>query len=173
MICACIGVPAVKDNYLAGETEVRSTLLKMEIIRHITKLYSEGYDTFMCGCYPGVPLWTGESIISLRRDFPGFDDMKLYCCMPYDGFIGDLPPTFENRCRNVADKADKVIYVGDEFHPDCLRDADKYMSQIADCVFLASFRKNFAGTMKPDQPHIFKRLVWLNAGSYVTKEGFF
>ena len=97
MICACIGVPAVKDNYLAGETEVRSTLLKMEIIRHITKLYSEGFDTFMCGCYPGVPLWTGESIISLRRDFPGFEKMKLFCCMPYDGFIGDLPPTFENR----------------------------------------------------------------------------
>ena len=169
MICASIGLPAVKDNYLSGETEVRTTLLKVELLRNITRLYAGGFTTFMCGCYPGVPLWTGEAVLSLKKDFPGFEKISLISCLPYEGFSDDLPQAFQN----VIDKAESVIYSGEEFVPDCLRECDRFMSEMADCVLLTSFRNEFAGDVRENAAHIYKPLIWLNASNFHISERFY
>lgn len=173
MICASIGLPAVKDNYLSGETEVRTTLLKVELLRNITRLYAGGFTTFMCGCYPGVPLWTGEAVLSLKKDFPGFEKLSLISCLPYEGFSDDLPQAFRKRCQSVIDKADSVFYSGEEFAPDCLRECDRFMSEIADCVLLTSFRNEFAGDVRDNSAHIYKPLIWLNASNFHISERFY
>ncbi len=90
----------------------------------INSLYAEGYRCFISGVAVGFDLSAAEAVLALRD---AHADVELVCAIPF--VEQALKYSTEDRLRyeHVLERADRVVYISQEFHPACYKRRNDYL----------------------------------------------
>lgn len=76
--------------------------------KEIRTAISRGYSTFISGMQRGVDLWAAEIVLRLRD---AGENIHLIAAAPFKGVESHWDEEWQRRYRDLADKADEVVYV--------------------------------------------------------------
>jgi uncharacterized phage-like protein YoqJ len=114
--------------------------LKLVLLQQIQELRRNGITQFMTACDPGVGLWGGELINTLRD---GDDDLQLYCVLPHEEQARKWPPYLRKRYFELLEKCTFISAISLQKTSTAQLDAYKYM--IGQCeILLAVYDPNSA-----------------------------
>ena len=78
--CAVVGCHPKRFKFKYKETHTGCKRLKDQFI----KLYAQGVRIFVIGSFLGVDIWSGEILLTLRKE-PGYSDIHLVIVVPFNG----------------------------------------------------------------------------------------
>ncbi len=99
-----------------------------EIVRGLKKeirtAIADGFQTFISGMARGVDLWAAEIVLDLRD---AGEPLRLICASPYKGFEVRWSREWQERYRQVMEKADLVRFICPEYSRDCFQRRNEWM----------------------------------------------
>ena len=72
----------------------------------------------------GVDLWAAEIVLSFRDEGAA---IRLICASPYRGFENRWSPEWQERYRQVLERADLVRFICPVYSPDCFQRRNEWM----------------------------------------------
>lgn len=103
----------------APEWEIKAALKK-----EIRTAIIEGYTVFISGMARGVDLWAAELVLELRERG---EAVRLICAVPYPGFERRWEQTWQEKYRNVMEKADLVRTICPGYSKSCFQVRNRWM----------------------------------------------
>ena len=94
--------------------------LKEEICTALT----DGFQTFISGMARGVDLWAAEIVLTLRDEGAA---IRLICASPYHGFENRWSQEWQERYRQVMERADLVRFICPAYSRDCFQRRNEWM----------------------------------------------
>ena len=94
--------------------------LKKEIYTAI----ADGFQTFISGMARGVDLWAAEEVLTFRDEGAA---VRLICASPYRGFGNRWSSEWQERYRQVLERADLVRFICPVYSPDCFQRRNEWM----------------------------------------------
>lgn len=92
----------------------------------------DGVETFISGMALGVDMWSAETVLKLRKEYP---HIKLVCAIPCKNHSAKWGQESKKQWQSIVDKANEVIYVSEEPYTNwCMQDRNKFMVDNSDIV---------------------------------------
>lgn len=129
--CALIGHSPMRFRFGWDEENEDCIRLKLVLLQQIQKLIRNGVTQFMTACDPGVGLWCGEIVNSLRD---GDDELQLYCILPYEEQATKWAPYLRERYFEMLEKCTHMSTVSVHKTPTSQIDACKYIIDRSDII---------------------------------------
>ena len=133
MVCTIISSGEELHLRNKNEYEKPYPMIKGKLQELIWGLYCQGYDTFCLNCDYGVPLWAAEFICLQKA---AGNPITLNIFMPYEEQAAGWVESQRNRYFSIHEKADDVVLVSTQFHPECYRKADERMMDESDLLVI-------------------------------------
>ena len=92
--------------------------------KEIRTAIADGFQTFISGMARGVDLWAAEIVLSFRDEGAA---IRLICASPYRGFENRWSPEWQERYRQVLERADLVRFICPAYSPDCFRRRNEWI----------------------------------------------
>ena len=130
--CAIVGCHPKRFKFKYKETHTGCKRLKKRLKEQFIKLYEQGIHTFLIGGSLGVDIWSGEILLSMRKE-PAYSDVHLVVVMPFDGNNEDWDEHNRTRRSFLQSNAD-VVFVSREPEPKSYYKQSQYLLSRADCL---------------------------------------
>ena len=92
--------------------------------KEIRTAIADGFQTFISGMARGVDLWAAEEVLTFRDEGAA---VRLICASPYQGFENRWSPGWQERYRQVLERADLVRFICPVYSPDCFQRRNEWM----------------------------------------------
>lgn len=92
--------------------------------KEIRTAIADGFQTFISGMARGVDLWAADIVLSLRDEGAA---IRLICASPYQGFEVRWSREWQERYRQVMERADLVRFICQEYSRDCFQRRNEWM----------------------------------------------
>ena len=92
--------------------------------KEIRTAIADGFQTFISGMARGVDLWAAEIVLSFRDEGAA---IRLICASPYRGFENRWSREWQERYRQVWERADLVRFICPAYSPDCFQRRNEWM----------------------------------------------
>ena len=92
--------------------------------KEIRTAIADGFQTFISGVARGVDLWAAEIVLDLR--YAG-EPLRLICASPYCGFESRWSREWQERYRQVMERADLVRFISTGYSRDCFQRRNEWM----------------------------------------------
>lgn len=132
MTCTIISNRAELQLECKNEHEPPYGTIKFELYQIIMSLFTQGYDTFYLNCEYGIPLWAAEIICALKANH----NIKLHIAVPYEEQSTNWVEEHRDRYFKVHGLADSVTIVNTQYHSDCYYEADTFMLENSDLLYV-------------------------------------
>lgn len=109
-------------NGSGGASVIR--VLKSILYKEILDCISEGCNCFITGLARGVDLWVGEIVMELKAQG---EDIQLIAVSPYRKHGESFKGEEKFILGNIMLKADRIIYLGEEYSKGCMQRRNQYM----------------------------------------------
>lgn len=106
------------------ESENVLRVLKSVLYKAILDCVDEGYNCFITGLARGIDLWAGEIVTELKAQGRG---VKLIAAAPYRDHGKNFRNAEKFALGNILLKADKVVYVSENYYRGCMQRRNEYM----------------------------------------------
>lgn len=106
------------------ETAPDCVLLKETLAAQIRLLADSGVTDWLSGMALGVDLWCAQIVLSLKEKNPA---LRLHCILPCEGQEVKWPKAEQEQYHSILKRADEVVYVSRDYHPDCMLERNRYM----------------------------------------------
>lgn len=136
--CTIIGRTVWDLPFGMDEESFDCILLKNNLAAVIGQLYINGFTEFLCNCEYGVPMWSAEIILLLKRFYP---NIHLHIFSPYEEQAARWSADARNRYFTIHEKSDsaEILYfhrAESDILTQLYRQADEYMlSQSSAVIF--------------------------------------
>ena len=101
------------------------------LFRSIEYAYSEGCRIFVTGGALGFDTLAADAVLHLRETHP---DVRLILCLPCRNQDVDWSESQRRKYREIAERADEVIYVSDRYTPTCMRERNLVLAEMCDIL---------------------------------------
>lgn len=101
------------------------------LARSVGYAYSEGCRDFMTGGALGFDTLAADAVLHLRETHP---DVRLILCLPCRNQDVDWSESQRRKYREIAERADEVIYVSDRYTPTCMRERNLVLAERCDIL---------------------------------------
>lgn len=112
--------------------------LKKEICTAI----ADGFQTFISGMARGVDLWAAVEVLTLRDEGAA---VRLICASPYYGFENRWSWNWQERYRQVMERADLVRFICPSYSRGCFQRRNEWMIDHSARV-IAVYSGGYGGT---------------------------
>lgn len=143
MNCTIISSKAELQLECKNENEQPYHGIKLELYQIIMQLYQKGYDTFYVNGEYGIPLWTAEIICRLKSSY----DITLNIAIPYEEQSTNWVEEFRDRYYQIQLLADSVTLVNTQYASECYQEADEYMIQNSDLLYVFGTKQDCLDTV--------------------------
>lgn len=143
MTCTIISNRAELQLECKNENEMPYCGIKFELYQIIMQLYQNGYDTFYVNAEYGIPLWTAEIICRLKSSH----DITLNIAIPHEEQSTNWIEEFRDRYFQVQLLADSVTFVNTQYSSECYQEADEYMLQNSDLLYVFGRKQDCPDTV--------------------------
>ena len=103
---------------------------------------------WLSGMALGVDLWCAQIVLSLKEKNPA---LRLHCILPREGQEVKWPKAEQEQYHSILKRADEVVYVSRDYHPDCMLERNRYMvdrASILLAVYNGTYRSGTAMTVR-------------------------
>ena len=145
--CAFTGRPK-SFPWKYKETAPDCVLLKETLAAQIRLLADSGVTDWLSGMALGVDLWCAQIVLSLKEKNPA---LRLHCILPREGQEVKWPKAEQEQYHSIVKRADEVVYVSRDYHPDCMLERNRYMvdrASILLAVYNGTYRSGTAMTVR-------------------------
>ena len=122
--CAITGHRPKSFPWKYNETAPDCVLLKETLAAQIRLLADSGVTDWLSGMALGVDLWCAQIVLSLKEKNPA---LRLHCILPCKGQEVKWPKAEQEQYHSILKRADEVVYVSRDYHPDCMLERNRYM----------------------------------------------
>ena len=122
--CAFTGHRPKSFPWKYKETAPDCVLLKETLAAQIRLLADSGVTDWLSGMALGVDLWCAQIVLSLKEKNPA---LRLHCILPCEGQEVKWPKAEQEQYHSILKRADEVVYVSRDYHPDCMLERNRYM----------------------------------------------
>lgn len=122
--CAITGHRPKSFPWKYNETAPDCVLLKETLAAQIRLLADSGVTDWLSGMALGVDLWCAQIVLSLKEKNPA---LRLHCILPCEGQEVKWPKAEQEQYHSILKRADEVVYVSRDYHPDCMLERNRYM----------------------------------------------
>ena len=122
--CAITGHRPKSFPWKYNETAPDCVLLKETLAAQIRLLADSGVTDWLSGMALGVDLWCAQIVLSLKEKNPA---LRLHCILPREGQEVKWPKAEQEQYHSILKRADEVVYVSRDYHPDCMLERNRYM----------------------------------------------
>ncbi len=123
-----------------GLSFVEEKTIREKIRMAVKKLISIGVTTFYSGGALGFDMLAEEAVLEEKK-LNG--EIKLILAIPYPSHEEGFPLKEKERYKKIAESADGVIVVSDNYYKGCMHKRNRYMVDRA--LYLVSFCKKISG----------------------------
>ena len=121
--CAITGHRPKSFPWKYKETAPDCVLLKETLAAQIRLLADSGVTDWLSGMALGVDLWCAQIVLSLKEKNPA---LRLHCILPREGQEVKWPKAEQEQYHSILKRADEVVYVSRDYHPDCMLERNRY-----------------------------------------------
>ncbi len=135
--CAITGHRPKSFPWKYNETAPDCVLLKETLAAQIRLLADSG-----------VTDWLSGIVLSLKEKNPA---LRLHCILPCEGQEVKWPKAEQEQYHSILKRADEVVYVSRDYHPDCMLERNRYMvdrASILLAVYNGTYRSGTAMTVR-------------------------
>ena len=146
--CAFTGHRPKSFPWKYNETAPDCVLLKETLAAQIRLLADSGVTDWLSGMALGVDLWCAQIVLSLKEKNPA---LRLHCILPREGQEVKWPKAEQEQYHSILKRADEVVYVSRDYHPDCMLERNRYMvdrASILLAVYNGTYRSGTAMTVR-------------------------
>lgn len=146
--CAITGHRPKSFPWKYNETAPDCVLLKETLAAQIRLLADSGVTDWLSGMALGVDLWCAQIVLSLKEKNPA---LRLHCILPCEGQEVKWPKAEQEPYHSILKRADEVVYVSRDYHPDCMLERNRYMvdrASILLAVYNGTYRSGTAMTVR-------------------------
>ena len=146
--CAFTGHRPKSFPWKYKETAPDCVLLKETLAAQIRLLADSGVTDWLSGMALGVDLWCAQIVLSLKEKNPA---LRLHCILPREGQEVKWPKAEQEQYHSILKRADEVVYVSRDYHPDCMLERNRYMvdrASILLAVYNGTYRSGTAMTVR-------------------------
>ena len=146
--CAITGHRPKSFPWKYNETAPDCVLLKETLAAQIKLLADSGVTDWLSGMALGVDLWCAQIVLSLKEKNPA---LRLHCILPREGQEVKWPKAEQEQYHSILKRADEVVYVSRDYHPDCMLERNRYMvdrASILLAVYNGTYRSGTAMTVR-------------------------
>lgn len=146
--CAITGHRPKSFPWKYNETAPDCVLLKETLAAQIKLLADSGVTDWLSGMALGVDLWCAQIVLSLKEKNPA---LRLHCILPCEGQEVKWPKAEQEQYHSILKRADEVVYVSRDYHPDCMLERNRYMvdrASILLAVYNGTYRSGTAMTVR-------------------------
>ena len=146
--CAITGHRPKSFPWKYNETAPDCVLLKETLAAQIRLLADSGVTDWLSGMALGVDLWCAQIVLSLKEKNPA---LRLHCILPREGQEVKWPKAEQEQYHSILKRADEVVYVSRDCHPDCMLERNRYMvdrASILLAVYNGTYRSGTAMTVR-------------------------
>ncbi len=146
--CAITGHRPKSFPWKYNETAPDCVLLKETLAAQIRLLADSGVTDWLSGMALGVDLWCAQIVLSLKEKNPA---LRLHCILPREGQEVKWPKAEQEQYHSILKRADEVVYVSRDYHPDCMLERNRYMvdrASILLAVYNGTYRSGTAMTVR-------------------------
>lgn len=111
--------------------------LKNQLQNEIEAKIKNDCTAFITGMAMGADIWYAEMVLACRRKYPGLP-ISLTAVVPYKNQPSSFPVSYMRRYADIVSKADRVIYITENYVPGCMHIRNKFMVGHADCMVAVS-----------------------------------
>lgn len=108
----------------------------------VSKLADQGYTHFLCGMAEGFDLLAGETVLSLRAEYP---HLKLVAVIPFPGQASSFDRAARTLYDRVLTAADAKIMISPSYSSDCFLRRNDWLVDNAS-VLVCRFNGTKGGT---------------------------
>ena len=119
MTCTVISTGEELAYIYQNEEEQPVSGIKKRLFELLQGLITEGCDSFYVNCDLGIPLWTAEMILAMRKLNP----IQLHIVMPYEEQAANWSEYHRDRYFAVHEAADTVEMVQAQYSDKCAETA--------------------------------------------------
>ena len=141
------------------ETAPDCVLLKETLAAQIRLLADSGVTDWLSGMALGVDLRCAQIVLSLKEKNPA---LRLHCILPREGQEVKWPKAEQEQYHSMLKRADEVVYVSRDYHPDCMLERNRYMvdrASILLAVYNGTYRSGTAMTVRYAKEHGTKIMI--------------
>ena len=146
--CAITGHRPKSFPWKYNETAPDCVLLKETLAAQIRLLADSGVTDWLSGMALGGDLWCAQIVLSLKEKNPA---LRLHCILPREGQEVKWPKAEQEQYHSILKRADEVVYVSRDYHPDCMLERNRYMvdrASILLAVYNGTYRSGTAMTVR-------------------------
>ncbi len=146
--CAITGHRPKSFPWKYNETAPDCVLLKETLAAQIRLLADSGVTDWLSGMALGVDLWCAQIVLSLKEKNPA---LRLHCILLCEGQEVKWPKAEQEQYHSILKRADEVVYVSRDYHPDCMLERNRYMvdrASILLAVYNGTYRSGTAMTVR-------------------------
>lgn len=99
-------------------------VLRQRILLLLLNLQKQNYTEFYTNCAWGVPLWSAELVLLMKKYFP---ELSLHLAIPHEDQVKRWSRTMQKRYFYVRKSADTVIYISLPDDRNSYSKTDKFM----------------------------------------------
>ena len=146
--CAFTGHRPKSFPWKYDENDPDCVLLKEVLAAQIKELANQGVTDFFSGMAQGTDLWCSQIVLDLKKKNSA---LKLCCALPCEGQEKKWSAKAQEQYCTILGFADKVIYVSEAYHSNCMLDRNRYMVDHASvllAVYNGSFRSGTGATVR-------------------------
>lgn len=146
--CAFTGHRPKSFPWKYNETAPDCVLLKETLAAQIRLLADSGVTDWLSGMALGVDLWCAQIVLSLKEKNPA---LRFHCILPCEGQEVKWPKAEQEQYHSILKRADEVVYVSRDYHPDCMLERNRYMvdrASILLAVYNGTYRSGTAMTVR-------------------------
>ncbi|MDE6993718.1 MAG: DUF1273 domain-containing protein [Lachnospiraceae bacterium] len=122
--CAFSGHRPRSFPWKYNEADQNCVLLKRVLAVQIQALAEQGVTDFLSGMALGVDLWSARIVLDLQKSNAS---LKLHCILPCKGQEIKWADSAQEQYKAILKKASEVIYVSQEYTPDCMLKRNRYL----------------------------------------------
>ncbi len=132
MTCTVISTGEELAYIYQNEEEQPVSGIKKRLFELLQGLIGEGCASFYVNCDLGIPLWTAEMILAMRKLNP----IQLHIVMPYEEQAANWTEYHRDRYFAVHEAADRVEMVKAQYSDECAENALRTMIDKSDLLII-------------------------------------
>ncbi len=158
--CCFSGHRPDKLTFGFDESHPECVAVKQGLYECMGELIEQGYTAFYDGMAQGCDIFFAEAVLMHKREHP---DIRLVSVVPYAGQEKRWSTEYQQRYRDILEKADEVIVVNSHYHRGCMMQRNRHMVDKSS-LLVTVYAGESGGTKSTLQYAVAKGLtiLWLN-----------